>query len=75
MIWKMNLLRMGLKSRYRHFEIVSVADDIVIFSETEQKLQPGLDILHYYCQSWKLKENIRKTKVMVFRKGVFCQEI
>ena len=45
------------------------ADDIVIFSETQQGLQAGLDSLHEYCQSWKLKVNTQKTKVMVFRKG------
>ena len=47
------------------------ADDIVTFSETEQGLQAGLDILHDYCQSWKLKVNIQKTKIIVFRKGGF----
>ena len=37
-------------------------DDIVIFSETEQGLQTGLDILYEYChQCWKLKVNIQKT--------------
>ena len=45
------------------------ADDIVIFSETDKGLQSGLDILYKYCQTWKLKVNINKTKVMVFRKG------
>ena len=40
-----------------------------MFSETEQGLQAGLDILHDYCQSWKLEVNIQKTKVIVFRKG------
>ena len=47
------------------------ADDIVIFSESEKGLQTGLDILYAFCQSWKLKVNIQKTKVMVFRKGGF----
>ena len=50
------------------------ADDIVIFSETEKGLQTGLDILYAYCQSWKLKVNIQKTKVMVFRKGGFLPQ-
>ena len=45
------------------------ADDIVIFSETDEGLQSGLDILYKYCQTWKLKVNINKTKVIVFRKG------
>ena len=50
------------------------ADDIVIFSETDKGLQTGLDILYAYCQSWKLKVNIQKTKVMVFRKGGFLPQ-
>ena len=50
------------------------ADDIVIFSNTSEGLQKGLDILSDYCQKWKLTVNIDKTKVMVFEKGVFYQE-
>ena len=45
------------------------ADDIVIFSESEAGLQQGLDILENYCGRWKLCVNVKKTKVMIFRKG------
>ena len=45
------------------------ADDIVIFSENAVGLQNGLDILHDYCQKWKLSVNPNKSKFMVFRKG------
>ena len=45
------------------------ADDIVIFANDEQGLQKGLDVLHNYCQKWKLKVNVNKTKIMVFRCG------
>ena len=45
------------------------ADDIVIFSNTSEDLQNGLDILSEYCSKWKLTVNIDKTKIMVFRKG------
>ena len=45
------------------------ADDIVILSETETGLQHGLDLLEQYCDKWKLTVNIKKTKIMVFRKG------
>lgn len=45
------------------------ADDIVIFAETSQGLQDGLDILADYCRKWKLTVNTDKTKIMVFRKG------
>ena len=45
------------------------ADDIILFSETADGLQRGFDILADYCNIWKLKVNVNKTKVMVFRKG------
>ena len=45
------------------------ADDIVIFSDTAEDLQRSLDLLLEYCNRWKLKINVSKTKIMVFRKG------
>ena len=45
------------------------ADDITIFSETSERLQRGLILLHKYCQRWKLAVNTNMTKIMVFRKG------
>ena len=45
------------------------ADDIVIFSKNAEELQVGLDVLVNYCNRWKLKVNVEKTKVMVLRKG------
>ena len=43
------------------------ADDIVLFAESAKDLQDGLDNLSVYCQTWKVKINPRKTKVVVFR--------
>ena len=45
------------------------ADDIVIFSNTSDGLQRGLDVLSDYCQKWKLTVNTEKTKIMIFQKG------
>ena len=45
------------------------ADDIAIISEAKEDLQHGLNILKDYCDKWKLKVNVNKTKVMVFKKG------
>ena len=45
------------------------ADDIVIFGNSANQLQEGLNLLSEYCQKWKLTVNAAKTKVMVFRKG------
>ena len=45
------------------------ADDIVVFSETAEGLQNGLNRMYQYCQKLKLSVNTQKSKVMVFRKG------
>lgn len=45
------------------------ADDITLFSDTPEGLQEGFDALSAYCDRWKLKVNLEKTKIMVFRKG------
>ena len=45
------------------------ADDIVIFSNTAEELQSGLDILSVYCKRWKMSINVSKTKVIIFRRG------
>ena len=54
-----------------HFKIflLMYADDIVVFSETAEGLQNGLNCMYQYCQKWKLSVNTQKSKVMVFRKG------
>ena len=45
------------------------ADDIVIFSNTSDGFQRGLNVLSDYCNKWNLMVNVDKTKIMVFRKG------
>ena len=45
------------------------ADDIVVFANSAEELHQGLDLLSDNCKRWKLKINVSKTKVMVFRKG------
>ena len=42
------------------------ADDLLLLSESKEGLQSCLDSLQQYCDSWKLKLNIEKTKVMIF---------
>ena len=43
------------------------ADDLVIMSETESGIQNCLNKLKEYTDKWKLKLNIKKTKIMVFQ--------
>ena len=45
------------------------ANDLILLSESEKGLQSCLDNLNSYCNIWKLKINISKTKVIVFSKG------
>ena len=44
------------------------ADDLAIFSLTQNGLQEKLDILEKYCRQWDLELNLKKTKVMIFNK-------
>ena len=52
------------------------ADDIVIFSKSAEELQEGLNLLLNYCNRWKLKVNVDKTKIIWFSEmAVFSQKI
>ena len=42
------------------------ADDLVIFSESEEGLQNSLTKLERYCKNWKLQVNCDKTQILVF---------
>lgn len=45
------------------------ADDLILLSETKEGLQKQIDKMCVFCTKWKLKVNIKKTKVMVFNRG------
>ena len=49
--------------------VLLYADDTIIMAESPTELQLALDALGEYCQTWKLKINIDKTKIMGFTKG------
>jgi len=44
------------------------ADDMAIIGKSPEEVQSHLDRLLEYCNTWGLKVNINKTKIMVFRK-------
>ena len=48
--------------------VLLYADDTIIMAESPNELQLALDALSEYCQSWKLKINIDKSKIMCFTK-------
>ncbi len=50
------------------------ADDLVILSKTKEGLQQLLDIIETFSQTWALKMNLTKTKIMIFQKRPRCKE-
>ena len=56
-----------------HFEdliliILLFADDMALLAKTPTELQTQLNRLYDYCNTWGLKVNTSKTKIMVFRR-------
>lgn len=45
------------------------ADDTVLLAESKEDLQKQLDNLYTFCELWKLKVNIDKTKIVIFSRG------
>lgn len=53
---------------YLKMFVLMYADDTVILARSEQGLQRQLNSLEKYCNLWKLKVNIEKTKILIFGK-------
>ena len=47
--------------------ILLYADDIVLFTETENDMQDLLNIVQNWCQNWRLEVNLSKTNIMHVR--------
>ena len=45
------------------------ADDFVGVSDSRESLQKFIDVVHGYCNKWRLKANVSKSAVMVFSKN------
>lgn len=52
---------------------LAYADDLVLISSTEAKLQQLVNLLRNYCSKWRLTVNTSKTKMMVFRRHHMCR--
>lgn len=48
---------------------LAYADDLVLITNSQDKLQKLLNILEHYCSQWRLSVNVEKTKCMIFRKN------
>ena len=49
--------------------LIMFADDQVLFATSTITLQAMLIDIESYCNTWKLKINVNKTKVLIFEKG------
>ena len=45
------------------------ADDLLILSETKERLQHSIDNLFNYCDNWRLAIDVNKTKSMIFKQN------
>ena len=60
-------LNKGVNIDDRNVSILLYADDIVLISENEENLQYMLDFMCEWCYKWKLRLNIDKSSVVLFR--------
>ena len=68
MVKELNELDCGIK--FNETSIISIllyADDIVIMSDCEAKLQAMLKCLSDWCKQWGLVINFEKSKIVHFR--------
>ena len=51
------------------------ADDTILLAESAEDLQVQLNAFGEYCDNWKMKVNVNKTKIMVFGFGKLRQNL
>ena len=49
--------------------LLMFADDSILFSQNPQALQSMLNDIQLYCETWGLRLNVNKTKIMIFENG------
>ena len=49
--------------------ILLYADDTIVMAESSEDLQEALNAVGNYCELWKLRINVNKTKIIRFAKG------
>ena len=57
---------------YLKLYILMYADDTVVLAESEDEMQKSLSTLHEYCEEWKLKINVTKTKIAIVLFAGIC---
>lgn len=54
---------------YVNLYLLLYADDTILLAEGEGELQAALNGMNHYCNTWKLKINAAKSKIVVFSRG------
>ena len=67
LIGEINSLEEGIEIGDERLNLLLYADDIVLVAPSEAGLQSMLTCLNTWCNKWRLKINVDKTKVVHFR--------
>ena len=67
---ELNSLNLGVPIDDENVCALLYADDIVLFSDTEAKLQSLQNTIQKWCSQWRLKTNLNKTNIVHFRKQI-----
>jgi hypothetical protein len=51
------------------------ADDLAVGTTTSIGMQRAINSIKKYCEEWKVKININKTKTVIFKKGEKIKQI
>ena len=68
LIKELKSLNLGIDVEDFVLTVLAYADDIVILSNSEEKLQTLLDTLTVWCNKWRLSVNNTKSAIVHFRK-------
>jgi hypothetical protein len=55
--------------------VMLYADDTILLAESAEDIQVQLNAFGEYCDNWKMKVNVNKTKIMVFGFGKLRQNL
>ena len=69
LVKEINDLDLGISVAEANVSILMYADDIVLVSNNEEKLQIMLNTLHDWCKRWRVIINTNKSKTVHFRRG------
>jgi hypothetical protein len=60
---------------YLKIFVMLYADDTILLAASAEDLQVQLNAFGEYCDNWKMKMNVNKTKIMVFGFGKLRQNL